>query len=300
MNKITKFFITSFAVLSSLFGLTGCTPEQVEEADALDNKLTIVLKNNANENETFNLAEFKLIGTDVDKTGFNFTVNFNGVSASENGKKAFTTINYMVPSSEFSNISKHSSTSSVYDVFNNIVDNYEMNEYTHNIVSNLSNVNDAFVKNAPSPIEGFSINNGVVYNLSEPVFNDTEKSITFDVKTLINLTNRVSSSGFGVSYGFNGSVTYGYGIPITSSSAKGKFTTTDTYTITVDPETYDSIKNNDILVYDFASKAIRQEVEATVSAERKLTEMVTYNAADIMKHVDVSDLEKQIDNQKGE
>ena len=102
------------------------------------------------------------------------------------------------------------------------------------------------------------------------------------------------NNGWGLSFGFDGTVCFGFGIPITHGIAKGEFTTIDRYTLTVDQQTFDAMQKDPKLVYDYCATAIKAGDETHIKAQRQLTSMVTYDEADALKQLDMPTIEDEL------
>lgn len=298
MSKLKKVFVAAgliAALTPVLAGCDGCNLDYKEKrADELNTQITHVLQGKLASQEAYDLLNFQLIGTDVAKTAFDFGVKFNGVASLSNGEKAFASLNYSVPSTEFLKLEKRSDAEKVYNLLDKIVQQYEPAGYSITPVTNLVNINDAFVKNAPTPFNGYNLTDGMVYNLGEPVFNDQDKTITFDVKVLMELDKTKTMPGWGIGLGFNGRVCFGYGIPISISHAKGTFTTIDQYVISVDDKTYEAMKADQKAIYDACVETINGNKQYEMKADRKLTSFVTYDEADLLDVLDIQTLNNEL------
>lgn len=292
MKKIAKVFVTAGLVASLIPFMAGCdTNFKEKKSDELSTKITHILQDKIASEKEYELLDFQLMGTDVAKTAFNFGVKFNGVASLSNGDKAFASLNYSIPSTEFLKLEKRSEAKEVYNVLDKIVQNYKPTSYSITPVTSLVKVNDAFVKNAPTPFNGYNITDALVYNLGQPTFNDQEKTITFDVKVLMELDKTKRKPGWGLCWGFPGTVCFGYGIPISADHAKGTFTTIDQYVIKVDDKTYEAMKADQKEIYDACAETINGNKLVSIKADRKLTSYVTYDAADLLDVINMQGLD---------
>ena len=293
-NKLAKIFITAGAIVAMLPLLAGCTSYKMDRAEQLNTNVTHVLSQQIEMNEDYGLVDYQFIGADVAKTAFDFGVKFNGVSSLTTGEVAFTSLDYVIPSEEFIELEKSSTTKEVYNVLDEVVANYEPVGYSVTPVTSLTEINDVFVKNAPTPFKGYNLQDAMVYNLGKPKFDQENLQVTFDVKTLMELSKIKRQSGWGLCLGFDGTVCFGYGIPITYSRAQGTFTTIDRYTITVDQQTFDAMQKDQKLVYEYCATAIKAGDENNIKAERQITSMVTYDEADMLKQLDMPTIEDDL------
>lgn len=81
-------------------------------------------------------------------------------------------------------------------------------------------------------------------------------------QNLINISNLYFKGGsisanVGLGVGFDGSLGVGYGIFI--SSSEGTFLTTNNYKMTVDKDTYEKMKKDHSLVFDYCVSAINEK-----------------------------------------
>ncbi|MBQ8844767.1 MAG: hypothetical protein IJ008_01980 [Clostridia bacterium] len=291
-GKLKKAFLALGLVLALTPALVGCSNYKMEKADEISTKITHVMQEeNINYNDA-SVTQFKLIGADVAKTAFEFGVKFNGVAELSNGENAFATAEYKVPSEYFINLKKKSSEEDVFKVLDRIVSEIKVSKCTVTPVKDLSETSDAFVKNSPSPFNKYSIDEGMVYNITPPTFDDTNKTVTFEVKTLMELVKNKSKPGWGVGIGFDGTIAFGYGVPITMTQARGTFTTLDKYTFQVDDNIYEQMKNDPKMVYDYVVNAINSKDRSKVDADRLLTSDVAYNESDLLNLVTIDSLEE--------
>lgn len=293
-NKLAKIFVTAGAIVAMLPLLAGCGSYKMDRVEQLNTDVSYVLSQQIEMNEDYGLVDYQFIGADVAKTAFDFGVKFNGVSSLTNGEVAFTSLDYVIPSEEFIELEKNSTTKQVYNVLDEIVAKYEPAGYTVTPVTSLTEINDVFVKNAPTPFHGYNLTDGMVYNLGQPKFDQENLQVTFDVKTLMELSKVKRQAGWGICLGFDGTVCFGYGLPITGSLARGTFTTIDRYTITVDQQTFDAMQQDQKLVYQYCATAIKAGDENNIKAERQITSMVTYDEADLLSQLDMPTIEDEL------
>lgn len=283
-SLLKRFVVTLSTLAVTLGALTGCSPEK--KADELSDKLLDVMVRNE-----MTVSDFALIGTDVIKSSFDFDVNFNGVVSLQDKSKAFATLKYVVPSTEFENLSKKSSFYDVYDVFNLVVDSYEMDSWTIASVSDIVAFNDVMVKNAPPAFDGYKTTRGMVYNLSTPVFDNENRTASFDVKVIAEYkedSRHWVDAGFGIGFS-NSGIGLGYGVFLDRKDKEGTFTSTDRYTLSFSEEEFAQVQANPDWVYDICADAIAHKDQTQLKAERINTNMVTYDSADVLKSFDLED-----------
>ena len=278
---ILKKLLVPAAALATVFAVTGCSNVAVDRANALqENLIAQSVKNEEG------IQDFRLIGTEVDKVGFMFDVNFNGVAKLDDGRQAYTNFTYQVPSTYFEKLSKRSSVDAVYNVFDNIVENFDYTDCTINPVNNIKYVNSSFVNNAPSPFEKYNIKKGIVYNLSTPTFDEENKEISFDVKTLMDLRKTKLVASWGIGWNIFG-MRFTLGTGVTLRACEGTFITDDTYKFTVDDQTFTQMQEDYSLAYTYVADAIQARDNEKISASRNTTNYATYDSADLLSSFDI-------------
>ena len=291
-GKVKKAFALLGAV-AIMATMTGCSPSIVERADTLGDNITQVCNVELEDmGSDLVIKNFELIGADVNKSSFDFDVSFNGVASFTNDTVGFTSLNYEVPSTYFENVDKKSSHTELYDIFDQIVSKCEPVNVEVSPVSSLSGINNAFIRNEISPFEKYNIVDGLLYNLGTPTFDDSQNKVSFDTRTLVELKSTKVQAGFGIGIGFDGSFGLGMGPFITPK--QGTFTLQDNYSFTVDKETYEAMKNDISLVYDYCAEAINQRDSSKIEAKRISTTSVTYNNADLLNKLDINGLENEV------
>jgi len=282
--------LTAFA---SIFTLAGCDGSLQNRTETLsDNIVNVCNEQVVDYDLNYKMEDFKLIGADINKSSFDFDVSFNGISSFTDDSIGYTSVNYTVPSTFFTDVKKNSSYTEMYNIFDRIVAELDPTSIAVSPVNDLVAVNDAFVKNEPILFEGFKNNRSLVFNLGAPEFDDATNSINFDMKSLIEVRKGKVSPGFGIGIGFNGYVGLGFGVHI--NKAEGTFVTTNNYKFTVDKETYEKMKNDPALVYDYCVSAINSKDHSKITAERINTVSVPYNEADLIKRLDIKDINKEL------
>lgn len=291
-GKVKKAFALLGAV-ALMATMTGCTPTMIERADALSDNITTVCNVELDEmGSDLVIKNFELIGADVNKSSFDFDISFNGVASFTDNSVGFTSLNYEVPSTYFETLNKNTSYDTLYDIFDQVVSKYEPVNIEVSPVSSLSGINNAFIKNEVSPFEKYNITDGLLYNLGTPTFDDTECRVSFDTRTLVELKSTKVQAGFGLGIGFGGHVGIGMGAFVTPK--QGTFTLQDNYSFTVDKETYEAMKNDISLVYDYCAQAINSKDSSKIQAKRISTTSVTYNNADLLNKVNINGLENEV------
>ena len=290
-----KTFLAVSAVASILPFLASCTAaEKKDNYEDLSSKITsIVQQEDVKKLSGYDIERFSLIGADVAKTAFDYGVKFNGVVKMQNGDTGYASLGYVVPSEYFINLKKTSKHNDVFGVLDRIVSELKFSTCDAVVVKDISKTNQSIVGNAPTPFENYAIKEGLIYNLSAPTFNDESKTISFDVKTLVEVGKSKSSSGFGIGFGFDGTVGAGIGVGAPKRYT-GAFTTLDRYNFSVDEEIYNQMKQNPEMVYDYVVEAINNK-QSLFSAERVGTANVSYDEADFMDVLDISGLEDSLE-----
>lgn len=291
MKKIKVIGSIIFACASAGFVATmaaGCSYQELERAGALGDKLTSVIV--AIDDD---VKDFELIGTDVNKSGFTFDLSFNGVASLNDNSKAFTTIKYEASSSLFAELNKRSNADSVYDVFDYVVDNLSVKDYSITKVNNIKRFNDLMVKNTPSPFEGYKVREGVVYNISPLEFDDENSAVSFDANVLVNLRKGKIQPGFGLAIGFKGGV--GIGLGLFYTRCEGTFMLIDKYTVNMSEQDYLLAKENPDFVFDLVEDSIANQNDENLSVSRVSTNDVTYDSADVLDYLNFNQMVDEIE-----
>ena len=293
IRKIIRATAVCLTAFATAFTMAGCANSVENRAENLSNSLLTACNEQIVEyNPDYTMQDFRIIGADVNKTAFEFDVNFNGIASFSDESVGYTSVNYTVPSSYFTNLEKDSRTEDVFNVFDSIVANLKPNEIAVSPVSDLIKVNDAFVRNEPQIFENHKNNRALVFNLGVPEFDDATNTINFDMKTLVETRKGKVQPGIGIGIGFSGGA--GMGIGIHASSAEGTFVTTNNYKFTVDKETYDKMKNDHSLVYDYCVEAINNKDSSKISAERLSTTSVSFTNADLLNELNIKNIAKEM------
>ena len=285
MKKAKKFFLMVGSLSAMLGVLTSCGGNEREKA--FNANLTKILKEDIyDHSNTVDFKEFKLIGADIAKKSSGYAVKFNGVSSFSDSSRGYTCVNYMVPFSYFDDIEKGSKTDEMFEVFDSVISDLHYEDYVVSKVSDLSFVSDSFVKNTPSPFMNHSINQGVLYNLGNPMYVDETNTISFDVKTLVDIKQGDKKAGYGLGVGFDGNV--GYDMVEVNV---GVYTIMDRYNITLDDKTYDELKNNNSFIYDYCIDAIKNN-STELSVDRLLVSTVPYDNSILTSYFNSKQIEK--------
>lgn len=269
---------------------TGCSDKVSTRAEELNNKLTTAVVQVDD-----SISDFSFTGAEVDKAGFDFDVSFNGVASLKDESNAFASIHYKVPHTVFGGLEKSSSVDAVYDVFDYIVDNYSPEELNITKVGDIEKFNTAIIKNTPSSFDGYRLKRGFVYDLSSPTFNDETKSVSFGVKTIMDVEKGAYQPGFGLGMGFSGGIGLGLSFGIFSEGKGGTFVVVDNYTVSLSEEDYEYLKSDPNFVYEVCADAIERKDAGILSVERESTNTVTYDNADLLNKIDFNSAVQELD-----
>lgn len=250
---------------------------------------TTVISDNSN----LKIEDFSIIGVDVEKNGFDFDVNFNGLSVLSNNTIAYSNINFSAPSSYFDGITKNANTDLVFDAFDRIVADFKPESVSIAQVSNFAEINSAITKNEPQLYNGFKNDKSLLLNLSSPEFNEENQTVSFDSKVLVKLKTSNIDVGVGLGIGFN-SGDIGVGVGVTGTVSTGTFIATDTYTLSLTNGQFDQMKENQTLVFDEVVRAISEKDASKISASRKNVRSVTYDCADLLEEFDLNKVNQEI------
>lgn len=281
-------------VASSLIGFLSISAAGCSEGEEREDKLSGSLTQAVTVLDD-NIKDFVLMGADVDKTGFEFDVSFNGIASSKNDTTSFACINYSVPSSYFTSLTKRSSKNDVYDVLDRVVSELEIKDYSLVEMNDLAKFNGAIVKNTPSPFEKYNLRRGMVYNLEKPEFDDENRTVSFDVKTIADLRKGSIRPGIGLGIGFHGGV--GFGVGLFTSVNEGTFMIVDNYSVSFSQSDYQAVKENYALIYDYVAEAIENTDDSKLEVKRVYTNDVTYDCADRLSHFNVQEVVKNLETE---
>lgn len=294
--KEKKFFKGAMVCLSALGAmamLTGCGAKTDRVANLNQSLVDACNTSVVFEDPNLKIEDFRLIGADVEKNGFTFDVNFNGLSSLSDETVGYAKINYNVPSSYFSNLEKDSSTDKTFDVFDKIVSDFKPESVSVAPVSDFAKINSAITKNEPQLYKGFKNDRSLLLNLSSPEFDEKNHTVSFDSKVLVSIKSGSTSIELGVGVGFS-SGDMGLGLGLNDSRTTGTFIATDRYTINLTEDEFERMKENQSLVFDEVVKAINEKNSSKISASRKNVTSVTYENADLLKDFNVKKVSEEM------
>lgn len=292
-KKNIKRTLVCLGLVGSMALLGGCSNSVADRSNKLNENLLNEYNSQIVVDQDLTMYDFRLIGTEIEKNGFTFEVNFNGVSSFSDKSVNYTSFEYNVPSTYFSNLKKNSSTNELYSVFDKIVEDLKPENISSSPISNLAEVNGAFTSNLPQLFAGFKNERSLVLNLSSPEFNDEENQINFNVKTLVDIKAGNSDIGIGYGIGFS-SGNVGIGMGPHFSSSTGTFIANDKYTINLSESEYHKMKENPSLIFDYCVKAIKEKDGSKFSAERESVSSVTYDNANLIKNFKVEKVSEEM------
>ena len=148
-KKIFTGALVCLSALGAMAMLTGCGAKTDRVANLNQSLVDSCNSSVVFEDPDLKIEDFRLIGADVEKNGFTFEVNFNGLSSLSNDTVGYANIEYNVPSSYFNDLKKTSSTDKVYDVFDKIVADFKPESVSVAPVSDFAKINSAITKNEP-------------------------------------------------------------------------------------------------------------------------------------------------------
>lgn len=292
-KKLVNNIIVCLSSFGAMTMFSSCGRKPYDVANFSQKLVDACNTNMVLENSNLKFEKFKLIGTDVEKNGFTFDVNFNGLSSLTDKTLGYASIGYKVPSYYFNDLDKDSSSSKLYEVFDKIVLNIKPESATVAPISNFTATNNAFVTNEPQIFKGFHNSKSMLFKLSSPEYNEDNHTISFESKVLVYVNSGDTSLELGLGVGF---VSGGLGIGIGANTieANGTFIATDKYTLNLTEEEYNSYSQNLSLVYDEVVKAINNKDNTRISASRENVKGVTFENADLLGHLDVNDVDEEM------
>ena len=264
-KKIFTGALVCLSALGAMAMLTSCGAKTDRVANLNQSLVDSCNSSVVFEDPDLKIEDFRLIGADVEKNGFTFEVNFNGLSSLSNDTVGYANIGYNVPSSYFNELKKTSSTDQVYDVFDKIVADFKPESVSVAPVSDFAKINSAITKNEPQLYKGFRNNRSLLLNLSNPEFDEENHTISFNSKVLVDIKSGDMSIELGLGVGFS-SGNVGIGAGLNSSDTKGTFIATDKYTLNLTEDEFNKMKENPSLIFDEVAKAINEKNSSKISA----------------------------------
>ena len=117
----------------------------------------------------------------------------------------------------------------------------------------------------------------------------SNRTVSFDVKTILEFKKGAYQPGFGLGIGFSGGIGPGLGLGIYSEAKQGTFTTVDNYTVSFSEEDYQYIKGDPNFVYEVVANAIERQDGSMLKVKRENTNDVTYDNADLLSKINFND-----------
>lgn len=292
-KKIFTGALVCLSALGAMAMLTGCETKTDRVANLNQSLVDSCNSSVVFEDPNLKIEDFRLIGADVEKNGFTFVVNFNGLSSLSNDTVGYANINYNVPSSYFNDLRKSSSADKVYDVFDKVVADFKPENVSVATVSDFVKINFAITKNEPQLFKGFRNDRSLLLNLSNPEFDKENNKISFNSKVLVDIKSGDMSIGVGLGVGFS-SGSLGIGVGLNSSYTKGTFIATDKYTLNLTEEEFNKMKESPSLIFDEVAKAINENNSSKISASRENVTSVTYDSADLLKDFNLNKVSEEM------
>lgn len=284
-------------ILLASGAVVGCSNQYSDKVNQIQSALSSSLVNkSANDNNP--VKSFAVLGADVDKIAFDYNVKFNGVSALQDGTKAFTKVNYSVPAEYFASAKKSSSASLIYDILDDVVNICDIQNYTITPVNDLKGINDAIVKNTIPPFEDFFCKSTYVYTVSSPTFDDTHKTVSFTTEEMSNIQKeRNSGQGFGLGWGVGFDGSFGIGIGFFGGiKTAGDYIFEDKYTLKLTDNQFEQMKNDNKIVYDTFVNAVNNKDTENLSAQRQNARCVSYDATSVMQNLNYNNIEENLNS----
>ncbi len=256
--KKKKLIIFGATVLSAL-GLAGCSTA-LEKAQT---SLSDVSKNVLNENLNFRqrleggIEKYKFLGANFDgNSNGEFDIEICGVSvANETKEKAYTTLYYTIPATEFNGINAKDSTA-VINSLTQVVPNYEIKDFSYAPVKDFNNLNGAVKSVLESPLDEYKTHSALVYGVDNLNFNYEDGYASFttyeDTKYSRTRTELVWTV---VGWDLEGNPQYGWAVQ--SVTDYEGFVQEHNMYVKASTEELDAMKEDNTLVFDKFVEAVK-------------------------------------------
>lgn len=294
----TKKLLLALGLAGTIFTgslLTGCTNEDVSKAqDNIDNAVIDVLNSKEvqdSENSTF--KKFTFLGTDVEEAeNSKYAVAINGIaSREESNKRAYTTFNYLVDNSYFSDEDSKNNEANTINTLVEIVKNEKYNDYSIVGVNNLTALNEAMENVTESPIDKYKTYNNFLYGVSNVEFSDTENIVSFSTKELTKFYDTKLVTSYGI-VGYNND-TPKYG-PVTKTEMdfESFFIDNNIY-LKLTPEEMQRAKADSSFVLDkFVEYVKENQSDKYVVQQVNVANQKEFNA-NMSEHVNLEDIQNE-------
>ncbi len=286
MKKL--YFLITLVIVFAMT-LSGCffvPPEEekyeIEYTDKINEYITQDITQKTDENQSVKLEKFEILGIHekLKASADYFAFTCYGVAHLSNNNNAFVTAEYGYNYEKGLDwIDRFETKEDYFTAMEGVIEQSELFSVYMTEVTDISDTQQIFLSNAPTPFKEGIIQDGFVYELSKPVFDDDEKSISFEVKTLLELGENNFIIRRNLAIGFNAQVLTGVlaDEPVVEVGAppvvvkNGCVIVLDKYTFTVGQEEYNKIKADSKLAYDYVAQAITEEDHTKIKAERMET-----------------------------
>ena len=238
-------------VFVGAFTLTGCNNEFKQAQANIDTSVTHVL--NSEEIQTVENAPFEnftFLCADVTKDGTaQYSIDINGVANYANSdEKAYTTFNYIVNDSYFSNEDNVKNQAAIINTLADIVKNENYNSYSISTVKDLSALNNAMKQVTESPLDGYRTNQNFLYGVSNVHLSESDNVASFSTKELTRFSRTRTEITYGIIGYFDGKPKYG---PVTRTKTDYEsFFMDQTVYIKLTPEEMERAKQDESIIFD--------------------------------------------------
>lgn len=194
-------------------GLTGCTPRELETAQAnMDTTMTAVLNSEdiqAIENELF--SSYTFLGADINKADeAQYSIDINGIAkSSSTDDKSYTTFNYLVSDSYFAEKDATKNEAAIINTLTEIIKNENYQEYSIANVKSLDALNNAMGKATESPLDYFRYFNNFLYGVSDVSLSEADCVASFSTKELTKFSRTKTETTIGIIGYVDGKAQYG-------------------------------------------------------------------------------------------
>ena len=252
VKKTLQVLGISALIFAGTLSLVGCSGKELQSAqDNIDTTVTTVLNSEeiqAVENAPF--ENFTFLCADVTKDcPTQYTIDINGVANYANSdKKAYTTFNYIVNDSYFSNEESFKNEAAIINTLSDIVKNENYNSYSISTVKDLTALNNAMKTVTESPLDGYKSNTNFLYGVSNVQLSESDNVASFSTKELTKFSRTRTEVTYGITGYVDGKPKYGL-VTRTKTDYESFFLDQNVY-VQLTPEEMEMAKKDESIVFD--------------------------------------------------
>ena len=247
-------------IFAGTLTLTGCGKELQTAQENIDTTVTTVLNSEeiqAVENAPF--ENFTFLCADVSKDcPTQYTIDINGVANYANSdKKAYTTFNYIVSDSYFSNEENIKNEAAIINTLADIVKNENYNSYSISTVKDLTALNNAMKNVTESPLDGYNPHSNFLYGVSNVQLSESDNVASFSTKELIKFSRTRTEVTYGITGYVDGKPKYGT-IVRAKTDYESFFLDQNVY-VQLTPEEMEMAKKDESIVFEKFAEYVKND-----------------------------------------